>query len=426
MAVATTWQDAFKGVDAEIASLTSEDMNSDAVVLTGLLACVDAIARLDDQGASALAAGIDHPDADVSELGQRIVDRLTSGRGGELETSTRAQDWLGRQLPFSLTYGGTSLHAAVAFSMMGIASVTALSDRSATQVGVVPDGVRVVGPDLLPTGAQSIVATQQHPRSIAYIIEVAQGTKVGPSVVVPRSTRIIVVNRRRQLDLDLLALEYAAVNPVPAVLVSGFQACGLQDWDRTLNYVRLLRATGAGDVVSHHEMAEYAQAEFAEKVLAELSPYIPSVGMSMSELGQLTTNGSPADRALDLARRYRLERLLVHADDGAFCVTTTTALETEKQALMAGCLVAATRAADGVTHLPDGIPSAAKLDATSIDAFGDIDAPDYRLVAVPSPYVQDPKVTVGLGDTFAAGFLSVLVARSHPFMNTSMILKERK
>jgi ADP-dependent phosphofructokinase/glucokinase len=107
----------------------------------------------------------------------------------------------------------------------------------------------------------------------------------------------------------------------------------------------------------------------------------------------------------DFAGRLGLDRLCVHADRWAAAVTRNNP-GTERSALLAGCLLAAGRAAAGRPVAPSGLPVGAKFAAPPFAetlALG-----EWNFVAVASPYLVAPASTLGLGDTFTAGCLLVL------------------
>jgi ADP-dependent phosphofructokinase/glucokinase len=107
----------------------------------------------------------------------------------------------------------------------------------------------------------------------------------------------------------------------------------------------------------------------------------------------------------DFAERLGLDRLCVHADRWAAAVTRNNP-GTERRALLAGCLLAASRAAAARPVAPSGLPVGAKFAAPPYAetlALG-----EWNFVAVASPYLVAPASTLGLGDTFTAGCLLVL------------------
>jgi ADP-dependent phosphofructokinase/glucokinase len=125
--------------------------------------------------------------------------------------------------------------------------------------------------------------------------------------------------------------------------------------------------------------------------------------MSLSELRALTrSSANPAELALGVAQLGSVDRVCIHADTWSMSVHRHDRA-VEVMMLLTGNLMAASRAAHGV-------PSA-ELDIHPLATYAD-DFPrsrdlgaGWRVDCVPSPYLYQPRSTIGLGDTFVAGTL---------------------
>jgi ADP-dependent phosphofructokinase/glucokinase len=100
-----------------------------------------------------------------------------------------------------------------------------------------------------------------------------------------------------------------------------------------------------------------------------------------------------------------VDRVCVHADDWALSVTRGEP-RPERDALIVGCLLAATRAAAGHLAVPSGPPADAAYRAPPRPTA--ILPPGWQLVCCAAPYLRQPRTTLGLGDTFLAGTMLVL------------------
>ena len=128
--------------------------------------------------------------------------------------------------------------------------------------------------------------------------------------------------------------------------------------------------------------------------------------MSRSELADLADpDEAPEAAAIRIAEAYDLDRVCVHADEWAFAVTRSD-VERELQALEAGCLLAATRAANGYFAVPERLPDGARFLPPPLPASLRRDG--WSIACCPAPYLEKPAATIGLGDTFLAGTLLVL------------------
>jgi ADP-dependent phosphofructokinase/glucokinase len=145
-----------------------------------------------------------------------------------------------------------------------------------------------------------------------------------------------------------------------------------------------------------------------EAVVAGLRGAITSVGMSYSEFLTMSRDPDLASGMCVLAERLDLDRLCVHADHWAAAATTGD-VSREHEALLIGCLFASARAAAGRPVFPSEIDPRARF------AVPPFPSPDqhgrWTLLSCPSPYLEAPATTLGLGDSFAAGCLLVLGQR---------------
>jgi ADP-dependent phosphofructokinase/glucokinase len=197
----------------------------------------------------------------------------------------------------------------------------------------------------------------------------------------------------------------ALANQAGAAVICGFnevsKATLATELEHTRNLLRAWRDQGLTTI--HLELGGYEDLSLRDQVLSALSPLISSLGMSHSELRHFGS-GDVDTEVINLRAKLGLKRICVHADTWALAVTNNDP-ERELESLMCGCLVASCRAAHGQVSAPAGVPP----DAVFYD-------PPYpriskqsgsALVCCPAPYLEQPKATIGLGDTFLAGTLLV-------------------
>jgi ADP-dependent phosphofructokinase/glucokinase len=267
--------------------------------------------------------------------------------------------------------------------------------------------VRVAGPD----GTVLVRAVESAGRGRAphHIVEFTEGVPAG-ELVPPRSSRVIV-----RFDDDPLAPDpwfirasADAAASAGAAILSGFNALPDGALARVLTWVRPLadawRAAGLRWV--HLELGDFTDPTGVGEVLEGLGGTASSLGLSESELTKLVPDGtSVADCARTLAERYGFDRIAVHADRFALSLTRDDPAQ-ELDALMAGALVAATRAFHGRIAVPHGCPPGVAFAEPPEAAIGRRGA--WHLACCPTPYLPRPAATIGLGDTFLAGTLLVL------------------
>jgi ADP-dependent phosphofructokinase/glucokinase len=379
------------------------------LILTGTSACVDAIFTIDTERLSRLASppvrGSGGDGTQGRELLDRVLARISQGRGGELLTRwPGGPAWISALLGPASRYqlGGTGPQASWALATVGAASVLALADRSAEQLAVIdPRTGLCANGQVVPAG--SVVPSGAATKRPHCILEFTAGTTAG-AVTVPRSSRIILRFGDEPVERDeqFLAMTQALVPQAGAGLLSGLN--GLADGDTSDRHwlAGLARAwSDAGLPVIHHEMAEFP----APRRLHEAAclGHATSLGLSLSELFMLTgTHGDPRLLARDVAVSCGARRVIVHADDWALAVHRDDPGHTE-EVLLAGNAFAAARARAGQ---PAAILDPA-AEASYIDDLPPGGALDdgWQVTCVPAPHLRQPAGTVGLGDTFVAGLL---------------------
>jgi len=128
--------------------------------------------------------------------------------------------------------------------------------------------------------------------------------------------------------------------------------------------------------------------------------------MSHAELrGFCAGPGDTLDQACQLSKAFNLARLCIHADTWALTLTKGEPGR-ELEALLCGCLLAASRAEKGRPCRPSGLPRQAEFHRPPYSPVAGHCGGSVVCCAV--PYLQRPAATIGLGDTFLAGALLVL------------------
>ena len=393
------WPDAYR----ETARRLSSQAGSARPVLTGASACVDAIFAMDAGRFARLLARPDHPQG--ATLADRVLARITAGRGGELVTRWPAGPaWIRALLgePDRRQVGGTGPQASWALATVGARSVLALADRSAAQLAVIDPraGICAAG-TVVSAGA---VAPHGQPAKLPHcILEFTAGT-AADGVTIPRSSRIILRfgDEPIECDEEFLAMAPSLAAAAGAGLVSGLNGLPDEDSAERAWVLELIRAwSRSGLRVIHHELAEFPSAERLREAAALGTA--TSAGLSLSELFTLVGGrGDPRLLARDAAVRYGLRRVIVHADDWSLSVHRDDPGH-QRDALLAGNAFAAARARAGqpTADLEPAAEASYTDDLPSGGPLGD----GWHATCVPAPHLRRPAGTVGLGDTFVAGVL---------------------
>ena len=388
----------------EVAERLTAEASAARPVLAASNACVDAVFRIDAARLSRLAAAGDG-DGIGAELAGRVLTRIVGGRGGELLTRwPGGPDWITTVLgpPDRYQLGGSGPQASWALATVGAPSVLALGDRSAEQLAVI-DPRTGICTDGAVAAAGSLVGSGTPTKLPHCILEFTAGTRSG-ALAVPRSSRIILRFGDEPIERDeqFFHMAPALAAGAGAALLSGLNSLpddGSHDRRWLAELSRLW--SQAGLTVIHHELGEFpTRTRLRQAAGLGLGT---SLGLSLSELFMLVGGrGDPRLLAEQVANQYGAHKVIVHADDWALAVHRSDP-EHQERVLLAGNVFAAARARNGE-------PTATLDPAEEATYTGDLPPSDalddgWQVTCVPSPHLQQPKGTIGLGDTFSAGVL---------------------
>jgi ADP-dependent phosphofructokinase/glucokinase len=373
------------------------------LILCGLASCADAYLRLTE--ARALFAA--KPGTEPNALARELIRRTEQGAGGEffmdwpdggtwIEKNIRIANW---------GLGGTGAQAAQTLAILGARALISLEDRGARKLSVIHPDVLVADSSGLRRRGE--LSNRPGSEPVHYIFEVAAGEQIGP-VTASRSTRIIVRFAHHHLDRDpdFVSLSQKNASMAGAAVVCGFNELADESLSKELEHARKLLSgwRERGLALIHLELGGYASTAARDQVLSVLGPVITSLGMSQNELRGFGQD-DVVKQASRFAAEFDLRRVCVHADHWALTVTRDNA-EAELESLLCGCLLASCRAESGAPCIPTRIPIAAQFSSPDwplISRSG-----NNSVVCCAAPYLERPKATIGLGDTFLAGTLLVL------------------
>jgi ADP-dependent phosphofructokinase/glucokinase len=371
------------------------------LTLCGLATCTDAYLRLAE--AESLFAARNRKAASLAKV---LQERAASGIGGELLLDwPEAEEWIAANLPISSWgLGGTGAQAAQMLTVLGARALITLEDRSQRQLSVIHPDVLVATEHGLEKRAALDGTGSSKPAH--YIFEFSVDELIGRERA-KRSTRVIVRFADDQLDRDpaFVQVSVAQASQAGVAVICGFNEVAPAALAAELEYTKTLLSAWQAQGLSkiHLELGGYEDLSLRDQVLSALGPLISSLGMSHSELREF---GVPdvATAAGRLRGTFGLDRICVHADTWALAITNNEP-ERELESLMCGCLLAACRATHGKVAIPTGVPADAGFQKPPYPPVNPQNG--GTLVCCPSPYLERPKATIGLGDTFLAGTLLV-------------------
>jgi ADP-dependent phosphofructokinase/glucokinase len=375
------------------------------LALCGLSTFLDGYVRL-HEARPLLEAEDGTPEAVLS---RELFKRAGAGIGGEFHLDwPEGGGWVEKHLKVaSWGLGGTGAQAAQTLAVLGAPALISLQDRSERQLSVIHPDVQVAIPGGVVRREDLPVVPGSKPAH--YIFEFTAGVRVG-SVLPMRSSRTIVRfgNERLDDDPDFYRESVMAAARAGAGILSGFNELaedGLKGaLEQTATLVQAWK--GRGVAMVHLELGDCPTARARDMVLEKLGGVITSLGMSHSELrGFCAGAKNTLDQAYELSEAFDLVRLCIHADAWALTLTKGDP-QRELEALLCGCLLAASRAENGYPCRPSGLPADAGFHEPPCSPINDRDS--RSVVCCAAPYLERPAATIGLGDTFLAGTLLIL------------------
>jgi ADP-dependent phosphofructokinase/glucokinase len=375
------------------------------LTLAGFCCCIDRVMDLAHVAGPLLA----HPDPRATALAEELRRRAAAGIGGELCVDwPDGPSWLDAHCDAPPSLGGTAAQAASALAMLGAPVLLAVQDRTPRQLSLIHPDVRLATEGGI-TSVRQVSPGSMAGRASHYIFEYARDADIA-GVTAPRATRVIVRFADDGMDDDpaFVATSMEVAPQAGAAILAGFNSLSSDQLDRSLavacNVVVGWRRAGLRWV--HLELSDFPNPATRAEILTALRGKVTSLGMNHNELHGLQPGDAPVDaKAIELAQKMSVDRVCIHADDWALSITRGDPVQ-EHEALLAGCLLAATRAQCGRLKVPTGPPLAAIY--RTLPAFVTPRPPGWHATACAAPYLTHPRTTLGLGDTFLAGTLLVL------------------
>jgi ADP-dependent phosphofructokinase/glucokinase len=395
-----TWQSRYDELAAELVAQAP----AAGPFVFGFNVCVDHVWSVDEDMLRAIATAAPGPG---QQLAAEVIDRITNGRGGEIFVDwADGPTWLSGLLPEPdrRQIGGTGPQAAWTLAELGARCVLPLADRSAEQLSVLHPLIEVVADGTLVPVRELTPATGVPGKPFHGILEFTAGTPYAGGTL-PRSTRIILRFAADGIECDREFTEFQLklLGSVTGAVVSGMNGIPLDDRSSWAWLESVLDEWVEHAVPHIHvELADYPSPAELQAAAALGSGRAESLGLSLSELRTLRgRHVVPGTAAVGLAEQYGYQTVVVHADDWSLAVHRGDPATVERR-LMAGNLLASVRAANGRPQPTLAVPAGAVLveDHPRSGPLGN----GWQQTCVPSPWLRTPRSSIGLGDSFVAGF----------------------
>jgi ADP-dependent phosphofructokinase/glucokinase len=397
----TAWPDLYRNFAGQLPAYA----RNARITLCGLASCIDAYLRLhENEDLFNTQSGTRQ-----AQLANELLNRVENGIGGEFHLDWKeGGKWIEENLRITnWGIGGTGAQAAQALATLGAPALMSLEDRCAEVLDILHPGIEVAtASGIVPCVA---VAKNKRSRPAHYIFEYTSGKQIA-GINPSRSSRTIVRFADDSLDADpdFVRESINKAGSAGAGILCGFNEVANDELEMALDQASNLAGrwltNGLGTI--HLELGGYTHSNTQELVLERLCGTFTSLGMSLSELdGLLKGPGDPIKRSIQLAERWNLQRVCVHADSWAIAVTRGDP-EQEFNALLCGNLLASSRAEAGRIVFPKRPPDHAVYEDRFPQRYRRLGK--FHGLYSAAPYLKCPTATIGLGDTFLAGTLLVL------------------
>ncbi|HIR91845.1 MAG TPA: hypothetical protein IAB98_00305 [Candidatus Egerieimonas intestinavium] len=366
---------------------------------------------------------------DSMESFARITsDYLIKGLGGSIDvTELKVCQTLNEIFQGEGALGGTCAQGAAALGSLGIPVVTCLTDWSGEVCSLLdnPGTSAVKGDKIVPISeCVSLEDAVFH-----LILQFQKGDKLeihGKTYEIPVSNRLILfydtIHKYVRISEDFLNYWDTRADKVSAYLASGFDAIIDMEVIRErmaqlAPHLAILKKENP-QAILYFEGAYYMNNNVKEYLCEKIAPYADIFGMNEEELEvqmqkegkEFSKNSLPSvlEALRVLLKKYPIQGIVLHTKDYAMYFGRELPGIDMEQGLTIGNLMSGTRArlgkygtleeleeSRGCMELSkDGLAFAAELEEL---------APPEYVRLVPSRYLENPKYTIGLGDTFVAG-----------------------
>ncbi len=365
--------------------------------------------------------------ASEEDLARILSYFVIHGLGGEVDiTSRKVIDVLTEYFDVEYGLGGTCAQGAAALGSMGIPVLVHITDcskdvirqMSGIRIEAVKHG-RVVPVETCVSGEEALCH---------FIVQFTKDDVIrvfGKEYKVRLSNRLIMgydtVHKVLPVEEEFLAYCEKNAKDICSYDISGFNAVT----DRKIMQERLERLAvhyrsvkeKNPDCRIYFESAHFINNEIREYTYQTLAEVIDIMGMNEEELVDLTrTRGYTVDKdSLDsilkgleeLIKVYPVHGFVVHSKDYALYFGKDMPGTDIEQGLTLGNLVSGTRARTGRYGSVSDCRETLKLElsGTGLAFAKELEGYHlpYKVVLVPSRYMEKPATTIGLGDSFVAG-----------------------
>ncbi len=377
----------------------------------------------------------------ILDLARVLAAHMAQGIGAEIDITEYAVcEYLNTHFKGDARLGGTGAQGAAALAAMGMPLLVHISDRCRE----VCSCMDYPGLDTIQDG--SLVPIMETAEDVAPVYHMVFQFSKGDTFQIGSKTYTVPSSNRLIMDYDTIHKdlhvnrdfqEYLEQNAESMVSysISGLNAIvdpvlvreRLSSLDQHYRTVRKKNPS----CIFYFESAHYLSPQVKHEVYQFLAQYVDIFGMDEEELVEHAKEcGEKIDctvfsdiiRGLDLIqKRYGIKGIILHTKDYSLYYGSRLAGIDIEKGLTLGNLMAGVRAdTDRYGSIQDCETFLQRYPLSEVglrlwDEFSRITLPQY-LCMVPSRYIDRPKCTIGLGDTFAAGVQMAFVRQQKDYL----------
>lgn len=362
----------------------------------------------------------------MDDLLETVVYYCIHGIGGEADVvdTQLVRD----SFSFKNGMGGTAVQAAMALAEVGGETLVHLTDDSKEVCDQLSSPcIHVILEDGRMGQAGDVVS--HNPQEIHFIIQFKKGDVVrlgDQAVEIPCSNRVILTKNTVNVYVPFWEPYFKWIEQnakqVSSNVLSSFNCILDADvlkerLEYVKNHVQIYRANNPDGIV-YFEDAHYHDVDVRRLCIETLYPHVDILSMNEEEL-QYTLKemyqyeldiediASCIDGVEFLQKKFGIRRgVIVHTKDYAMFVGDPAGVDIES-GLMYGMMMATAKAINGGYGTKEQIKDVLKLPMSpkGMENLERVTGSPYenRVILVPTKYLDKPKYTIGLGDSFTGG-----------------------
>ena len=362
----------------------------------------------------------------IEDMLSTIVYFCAHGIGGEVDVEN--MEIIKESFDYSNGMGGTAVQAAMAIAEVGCPSLVHLTDDS-KEVCTILKSPFIYSVSTEGKLVHTDRITQTNEQEIHYIIQFKKGDKIclgNQEIEIPCSNRLILtkitVNETVPFSKQYFEWIENNASKVRSNVLSSFNA--LSDIDILKEHLECVREhvykykKNNPEGIVFFEDAHYHNDVIKKTCLEKIYSVVDVVSLNEEELEYTLKNMynynvdidniiSCIEGAKFIQKKFGVKKgIIVHTKDYSMYVGDDLKTDVEK-GLMYGNMLATAKANNGLYGTMEQIEEVLKFDmsAKGVKNYQEVKNSQYssEVVIVPSKYIDKPKYTIGLGDSFVGG-----------------------